>query len=270
MSTSQNITPLRKQDYEAIEQAVMETARGRWFLHEYAHRNRNADTNMLLRAIERIEDALALKSLGENAATPDLTPEDLSGVIANTRHKISTIRDDLLDDNCVTGDAADPLDATAASADAISVSIFEQARELQETVYKLRDAGTHQILCDALDDCAAQLMQISQKQDLNARRITQALRALQKLDEKISGPSQSEEIPDASPMAQNSNVPVASEEAIVDAGDDSANDDHIVFVQTRDSGNPPHFDSESISTQPNEHPAPVEASSDKPLVFIPA
>jgi hypothetical protein len=270
MSTSQNITPLRKQDYEAIEQAVMETARGRWFLHEYAHRNRNADTNMLLRAIERIEDALALKSLGENATTPNFTPEDLSGVIANTRLKISTIRDDLLDDNCVTGDAADPLDATAASADAISVSIFEQARELQETVYKLRDAGTHQILCDALDDCAAQLMQISQKQDLNARRITQALRALQKLDKKISGTGPAEEIPDASPMAQNSNVPVASEEAIVDACDDGANDDHIVFVQTRDSGNPPHFDSESISTQPNEHPAPVKASSDKPLVFIPS
>ncbi|HEY0293198.1 MAG TPA: hypothetical protein VGC51_12860 [Hansschlegelia sp.] len=31
-------------DYEAIADAVMETARGRWFLAEYARRNRAAET----------------------------------------------------------------------------------------------------------------------------------------------------------------------------------------------------------------------------------
>ena len=29
--------------YEQIEAAVMETSRGRWFLNEYARRNRHAD-----------------------------------------------------------------------------------------------------------------------------------------------------------------------------------------------------------------------------------
>ena len=33
-------------DYDAICTAVMATARGRWFLHEYAKRNRNADTRV--------------------------------------------------------------------------------------------------------------------------------------------------------------------------------------------------------------------------------
>ncbi len=33
-----------EQDYDAIREAFMETARGRWFLGEYAKRNRNADT----------------------------------------------------------------------------------------------------------------------------------------------------------------------------------------------------------------------------------
>lgn len=41
-------------DYEAIQAAVMETARGRWFLAEYARRNRNADTERVLEAIERV------------------------------------------------------------------------------------------------------------------------------------------------------------------------------------------------------------------------
>ena len=45
-------------DYEAIREAFMETSRGRWFLGEYAKRNRNADTRMVLDAVARIEETL--------------------------------------------------------------------------------------------------------------------------------------------------------------------------------------------------------------------
>ena len=48
-----------EEDYEAISQAFMETSRGRWFLGEYAKRNRNADTRMVLDAVARIEETLA-------------------------------------------------------------------------------------------------------------------------------------------------------------------------------------------------------------------
>src|ERR1700712_135786 len=46
-------------DYAAIREAFMETSRGRWFLTEYAKRNRNADTSMVLDAVARIEENLA-------------------------------------------------------------------------------------------------------------------------------------------------------------------------------------------------------------------
>jgi hypothetical protein len=46
-------------DYDAIQEAFMETSRGRWFLTEYAKRNRNADTRMVLEAVERLETSLA-------------------------------------------------------------------------------------------------------------------------------------------------------------------------------------------------------------------
>src|SRR5260370_8466092 len=46
-------------DYDAIIQAFMETSRGRWFLGEYAKRNRNAATRMVLDAVARIEETLA-------------------------------------------------------------------------------------------------------------------------------------------------------------------------------------------------------------------
>lgn len=54
----QSLSPeplLSEEDYGAIEAAVMETARGRWFLAEYARRNRNADTEAVLTAIRRLE-----------------------------------------------------------------------------------------------------------------------------------------------------------------------------------------------------------------------
>jgi hypothetical protein len=76
-------------DYDAICEAFMETSRGRWFLTEYARRNRNADTRMVLEAIERLEQNLAsqkqaqaeapaqtaVETQAEAAPTVDLWPE---------------------------------------------------------------------------------------------------------------------------------------------------------------------------------------------------
>ena len=53
-------------DYDSIHAAVMETVRGRWFLSEYARRNRTADTDTLLTAIGRIESLI--QERGEDAA----------------------------------------------------------------------------------------------------------------------------------------------------------------------------------------------------------
>ncbi len=46
------------EDYDAIEAAIMETARGRWFLFEYARRHRHADTLMVMSAINSLHDSL--------------------------------------------------------------------------------------------------------------------------------------------------------------------------------------------------------------------
>ena len=48
-------------DFDTIEAAVMESARGRWFLVEYARRNRHADTQVLLAALARLEEAMGVR-----------------------------------------------------------------------------------------------------------------------------------------------------------------------------------------------------------------
>ncbi len=50
MSGTHGMPALSDDDFDAIAEAVAETARGRWFLAEFARRNRNADTNLLLDA----------------------------------------------------------------------------------------------------------------------------------------------------------------------------------------------------------------------------
>ena len=56
-------------DYEEIEEAVMETARGRWFLTEFARRQRASDTKILLDAIRRLEDQLLAIPATTSAST---------------------------------------------------------------------------------------------------------------------------------------------------------------------------------------------------------
>ena len=66
-----------EEDYEAICHAFMETSRGRWFLGEYAKRNRNADTRMVLDAVARIEQTVATQ---KQAASDSRLAEALAAI----------------------------------------------------------------------------------------------------------------------------------------------------------------------------------------------
>ena len=57
MTSATPITSLTA-DYDAIERAIRETSRGRWFLTCYLERNRSAETRMLLSAIAKLENAM--------------------------------------------------------------------------------------------------------------------------------------------------------------------------------------------------------------------
>jgi len=65
-------------EYEVILTALLETARGRAFLQEYARRSRASDTETLLTAIGRIEGLLSSKGLepGDPSPADDVAPPD--------------------------------------------------------------------------------------------------------------------------------------------------------------------------------------------------
>lgn len=59
-------------DYEAIEAAVTETVRGRWFLNEFARRNRMAETRLLLDAMARVEATVSAAQTAFPSVDPSI------------------------------------------------------------------------------------------------------------------------------------------------------------------------------------------------------
>ena len=120
-------------DYHAIREAFMETARGRWFLNEYAKRNRNADTAMVLEAVARIEQNLG--AAHQEAATPqppEGLPETMQAALEKAR---AAIRHEFSE----TG------------FDPALMPWRKSARIIREIVWGLRESGADPRICNILD-----------------------------------------------------------------------------------------------------------------------
>jgi hypothetical protein len=115
-------------DYDAISAAFMETSRGRWFLSEYAKRNRNADTSMVLDAVARIEANIA--------AQKDAAPEHaLAEALTAIRETVDEAR------------AA----AAFAAVDESLAPIRNGAQVIRETLSRLREIGADGRIYDLMD-----------------------------------------------------------------------------------------------------------------------
>ena len=121
-----------EEDYDAISQAFMETSRGRWFLGEYARRNRNADTRMVLDAVSRIEESLA-------AQRQPAAESGLADALAAIRRAVDEAQ----------ADASAALDSLALEENLAPVR--RGARVLREIAWRWREIGADGRMCDLLD-----------------------------------------------------------------------------------------------------------------------
>ena len=122
----------REEDYEAIREAFMETSRGRWFLGEYAKRNRNADTRMVLDAVARIEESLA-------AQRQPVPESGLADALAAIRRALEEAR----------AAASAALDSLALEENLAPVR--KGARVIREIAWRLREIGADGRICDLID-----------------------------------------------------------------------------------------------------------------------
>jgi hypothetical protein len=188
-------------DYDAISAAFMETSRGRWFLSEYAKRNRNADTSMVLDAVARIEQNLA----AQKEAAPEYA---LAEALAAIREAVDEAR--------VATSAA----LGGAAADESLGSIQSGAQVIRETLSRLREIGIGGRIYDLMDSQVSaieagcqQIASIDAKAALSAAfdLIDQRIKEFESDDEPSSvretPPSPSETMDEQAPAATAEFVP---------------------------------------------------------------
>jgi hypothetical protein len=132
--------PPSEADYEAILAAVMETGRGRWFLHEFAGRNRHAETRGVLTAIQRIEGLLR----AQGAETPETSAPAGGGqigeAIARARQMIGTAEG-----------GPDAFAGVIEALDAAQARIRTAASRLHDAAAALHEDGGPVRICNDLD-----------------------------------------------------------------------------------------------------------------------
>jgi len=177
--------PLNEADYEAIEGAVMETARGRWFLAEYARRNRHADTTMLLKALDRIEAAMGGAKSVEPVERIRFDLLEMSKAISRTKAEIASIKPDA-DDHGKFGEASEELDSVVMATEAATSDILACAERIQEMAWTLREQGVEGEVCDLLDANATEVYTACSFQDITGQRTRKVIGVLRYQEERIN------------------------------------------------------------------------------------
>jgi hypothetical protein len=180
-----------RHEYEAIEKAVMESARGRWFLQEFARRNRSADTLTLLEAIGRLQKAIAAAS---PATAPVTEIASLAEVIKSTRADIAAIRNDMLPGDGATADGPAIYASITEHAKTTASEIMARTQRLQRLATELRAANANVAEVSILESDAQSFQTLAWSQDVLSQRIAKAMGLLSHVDDRISAMASPQEV----------------------------------------------------------------------------
>jgi hypothetical protein len=78
---SREISPVLSESFEDVLTAVQETARGRWFLDEYAVRRKSEDTATILAAVAKLEVAMSRMPASGPGSEPEILARARSAII---------------------------------------------------------------------------------------------------------------------------------------------------------------------------------------------
>lgn len=176
-----------REQYEALESAVMESARGRWFLAEYAKRNRAADTLMLLDALKKFENVASDMSGRPAKPAPDI--EGLAATIKAARSEIASTHNDRLPDGGYLPADAGLYDRIAADAKSATREITKRSMSLRVIAGGLKASSGDDEHVQAVETNARSLETLSWSQEVLSERIAKAMGLLSHIDEALTGPA---------------------------------------------------------------------------------
>jgi len=170
LSTIPGVPPTEA-EYDALCHALMATTRGRWFLEEYARRNRNSDTSLVLDAIARIEGVI--REGQANQAREGLRIEllEMGRAIAQTRAEVAESRH--------------PLNGQHDSRSGAVNEILAAAERLQDLAWTMRERGFDMAMCDDIANLAAAILSASSLRNPNNERTLKLGEVLRCLERRI-------------------------------------------------------------------------------------
>ena len=176
--------PMPREEYDVIEGAMLETARGRWFLGEFARRNRHADTDVLLQAIGRIETVVTAERGPPGMERLRFDLIEMAKAISRTKSEIAAIHTPDHDQSQL-GAASEALDGIVRTTERATSDILQAAEEVQEVAWTLRETGAESAVCDRLDHNATQIYTACSFQDLTAQRTSRIVNTLRYLEQRL-------------------------------------------------------------------------------------
>jgi hypothetical protein len=156
----------------------MHSARGRWFLDEFARRNRSADTMVLLDAIGRIEAVIRDERSREAFQSFRIDLLEMAKAIAETRAEVAGIKPE--------APPQGKLPAQSTEAAAPASSIFAAAERIQDVVWAMRERGLDPALCEQIESLATIILSASSLRDPNDPRAQKLAVVLLLLERRIN------------------------------------------------------------------------------------
>jgi len=237
----------------------MESGRGRWFLSEYARRNRHADTQLVVEAIGRLEAAIR----GDQAQpVGDLRSalSDMAEAIARAKADIAAIKSSDEHQGRII-EASEELDSIVEATEHTTSTILAAAEHIQEIAWTMREQDINARYCDELDAEATAIYTACSFQDLTGQRTHKVIQVMRYIEGRINvlvdvwgdlaktAPAKTK--PQAAPNGHD-----AGEAAEAQATSESAPNG----VGTNDLG--------ANNLGADERPAPVPPAGDNPAAYL--
>jgi chemotaxis protein CheZ len=171
--------------YQALEDAVMQTPRGRWFLSEFARRNRIEETQTLLSAMDKLTASFQETKASTSLDIMRRELQEMSASIVQTRREIASIKPTESGHNKIVS-ATEELDHIVRSTEQATADILTASERLQAIGMELQSAGADPKLCGEIDELATNVMLSCSFQDLTGQRTSKVVHALRYIEQRVN------------------------------------------------------------------------------------
>ena len=173
-------------EFAEIEDAVLQTPRGRTFLRRYSSRERTVAVGDMERTINTLTAAAAEGNA--NSTHLDILRreiQEMSAAILHCRKEIASIKPADGGNNRIMA-ATEELDAIVISTERATTEILSAAEVIQDTADKLAEGGASADLCDQISTQAINIMTACSFQDITGQRTTKVVQALSYLEQRVN------------------------------------------------------------------------------------